>query len=173
SAIARISTAHWFLRFERRDRLDDLICGHDNTGVVRDIDVESGSHMFFLVIRGRVFYHRYVVAELSGKANRRFDAGMCDEPDDDELMDAVLLKLQIQIGVGKATGTPMLRGDNLAWLRLEPGTDLTTPSAVFEALSHPPCLLNGCNILPGLVVAGTVSMMQCVENAKPCPSRRV
>ena len=63
---------------------------------------------------------------------------MCDEPNDDELMNAVLFKLQIQIGVGKATGTPMLRGDNLAWLRLEPGTDLAAPRAEFEALSQPP-----------------------------------
>ena len=90
SEIARFSTAHWFLRFERRDRLDDLICGHDGAGVVWQINVESGVHVVFRVIRGRVFYYRDVVAELSGKANRRFDAGMCDEPDNDELMDAVL-----------------------------------------------------------------------------------
>ena len=53
------------------------------------------------VIRCRVFYHRDVIAELSGKANRRFDAGMCDEPDDDELMNAVLLQLQINCPTGK------------------------------------------------------------------------
>lgn len=47
-------------------------------------------HVVFRVIRGRVFYHREVVAELSGEATRRFDAGMCDEPDNDELMDGVL-----------------------------------------------------------------------------------
>ena len=46
---------------------------------------------------------------------------MCDEPNDDELMNAVLFKLQIQIGVGKATGTPMLRGDNLPGLGSNPG----------------------------------------------------
>ena len=67
----------------------------------------------------------------------------------------------------------MLRGDNVAWLRLEPGTDLATPSAIFEALSQPPCLLNGRNILPGLVIAGTVSMMQRIENAKSRLPRRI
>jgi hypothetical protein len=81
-------------------------------------------HLLIRVIRGCVFYHRDLVAKLSGKANGRPNAGMCYESDDDELMDAVLFELQIQIGVGKATGTPMLRGDNVAWLRLEPGTDL-------------------------------------------------
>src|SRR5262245_57599885 len=94
------------------------------------------------VIRGRVFYHRHLVAKLSGKANRCLHARVCYEPDDDELMNAMLLKLQIQIGVGKATGTPMLRGDNVAWLRLEPGTDLATPGPVCEGLSQSSCLLN-------------------------------
>jgi len=36
-----------------------------------------------------------------------------DQPDDDELMDAVLLELQVQIGVGKAAGAPMLAGVSL------------------------------------------------------------
>src|SRR4029077_13543417 len=103
---------------ERRDRVDDLSRGHNGTGVVWDIDVESGVHLLIRVIRGRVFYHRDLVAKLSGKANGRLDAGMCYESDDDELMDAVLFELQIQIGVGKATGTPRLGGDNVAWLRL-------------------------------------------------------
>src|SRR5215470_12310174 len=136
---------------ERRDRVDDFLCGHNATGVVRDIDVESGVHLRIRVIRRRVFYHRDVVAEFSGKANGRFDAGMRDESDDDEPMDAVLLELQIQICVGEAAGTPMLRSDDLAWLWLEPGTHLATPRAVFEALSRPPGLLNGRNVLPSLV----------------------
>src|SRR5215470_1260802 len=64
----------------------------------------------------------------------------------------------------------MLRGNNLAWLRRELGTDLATPRAVFEALSHPRCLLNGCNVFPALVVSRTVSMMQCIEDSKlPLP----
>jgi hypothetical protein len=66
-------------------------------------------HLLIRVIRRRVLYHRDLVAELGGKANGRFDAGMGYEPDEDELMDAVLLELQIQIGVGEAAGTPMLR----------------------------------------------------------------
>src|SRR5713226_10317544 len=61
---------------DRRDQVDDFICGHDGTGVVRDIDVESGVHLLIRVIRRRVFYQRDLVAEFSGKANDRFDAGM-------------------------------------------------------------------------------------------------
>jgi hypothetical protein len=39
---------------------------------------------------------------------------MCDEPHDDELMNAVPLELQIQIGVGETAGTPMLVRDDIA-----------------------------------------------------------
>ena len=94
-------------------------------------------------------------------------------PDDDELMDAVFLELQIQIGVGKATGTPMLQGHDVARLRLELATDLATPRAVFEGLMRPGCLLDRRNVLPGLVVAWTVSMMQRIEDAKPRLPRRI
>src|SRR5208337_2620772 len=130
-------------------------------------------HLVIRVIRRRVLYHRDLVAELGGKPNGRFDAGMRYQSDDDELMDAVLLELQIQIRVGEATRTPMLGGDNLVWLGLELGTDLATPRAVFEALSLPRCLLNGRNVLPSLVVARTVSMMQRVEDAKPRVARGI
>ena len=44
----------------------------------------------------------------------------------------------------------MLRGDNLAWLRIELMMDLATPCSVFEALSRPPRLLDGRDVLPSL-----------------------
>src|SRR5262249_969031 len=48
-----------------------------------------------------------------------------------------------------------------------------TPCAVFEGLVHPRCLLNGRNVLPGLIVAWTVSMMQCIEDPKLRLSRSI
>ena len=73
---------------------------------------------------------------------------MCDESHDDELMDAVSLELHIQIGVGKATGTPMLLGHDIARLRGEFAADLATPRAVLEGLSQPRCLLDRRNFEP-------------------------
>src|SRR5262245_30499231 len=60
----------------------------------------------------------------------------------------------------------MFSGDNITWLRLEFGTDLATPGPVFEAFSPPRCPLDRRNILPSLVVARSISMMHCIENAK-------
>src|SRR5262245_46243905 len=98
-------------------------------------------HHLIRVIRGRVSYHRDLVAKFSGKANCRFDAGMRNEPDNDELLNATVFKLQIQICIGKTTGTPMLGGNNFAWLRLESTADLAAPRAVFKAFPLPCCFL--------------------------------
>src|SRR5690349_13693953 len=65
----------------------------------------------------------------------------------------------------------MLRDDTFSRLRGELGTDLATPRTEFESLMLPRCPLNRRDVLPTLVVAWTITMMQCVENAKsrlPC-----
>src|SRR5262249_30989297 len=93
---------------ERRNRDDDFLCSHNGTGVVRHVDVERGVHHLVRVIRRRVLDHGDLIAEFGGVANGRFNAGMRDQPDDDDLMDTVLLKLQIKVSVGEATRAPML-----------------------------------------------------------------
>src|SRR5262249_41558399 len=91
---------------------------------------------------------------------------MGDESDDDELMDAVLLELQVQVGVGEATGTPVFLRDNLTWRRHEFGTELATPCAAFEGLVLPRGALNRRHVGPRFVVARTISMMHGIEDAK-------
>src|SRR5499427_8939196 len=124
-------------------------------------------HVLVRVTRGRVFHHRDLVAKLSGVAYGRLDTRMRDEADDNEPMNAVLLELQIQIGVGKAAGTPVLEGHDVAHLRRELAADLATPGPVLEGLMRPGRFLDGSNVLPGLVVALAVSMMQRIKNAQP------
>src|SRR5499427_10795903 len=85
------------------DRGNDLLRAYDGTGVVRHVDVERGMHHLVRVIRRRALHHGDVIAELSGKANGCFDTGVRDQPDDDELMDAVLLELQIEVGDNSVT----------------------------------------------------------------------
>src|SRR5262249_32770187 len=91
---------------------------------------------------------------------------MRDESDDDELMDAVLLELQVQVGIGEATGTPVFLCDDLTWRRSEFGTELATPGAAFEGLVLPRGSLNRRNVRPRFVVACTISMMHRIEDAK-------
>jgi hypothetical protein len=65
-----------------RDRVDNLSCSYNGVSVVGQVDIESGVHHFIGVIRGCVSYRGDLVAELGGKANGCFDAGMRDEPND-------------------------------------------------------------------------------------------
>src|SRR3974390_2723482 len=125
------------LDFDRRDRADDFLCGDNGAGVVRDIDVEGDMHHLVRVIRRRILNDGDLRTELGGIAHSRFDAGMRDKSDDDELMDAVLLELQVEVGVGEATGTPVFLCDNFTCRRNEFGTELATPCAVFETLVLP------------------------------------
>src|SRR5580765_1631893 len=67
----------------------------------------------------------------------------------------------------------MLQGYNVARLRLELAADLATPRPIFEGLVRPRCLLHWRNVLPGLVVAGTVSPMQRIEDAQLRLPRRI
>src|SRR6516165_8081884 len=78
-------------RLERRDRLYDFLGGHDGTGIVRNIHVKSRVHLLIGVIRGGIPNHRHLVAKLSGEAYRCLHASVRYEPDDDELMDAMIL----------------------------------------------------------------------------------
>ncbi len=130
-------------------------------------------HLLIRVTRGRVFYHRDLVAKLSGITNSCLHTGVCDESHDDELMDAVFLELQIQISIGKTTGAPMLERHDVAGLRYEFAADLAAPRAVFEGLPRPRCLLDRRNVLPTLVVAWTVSTMQRIKDAKLRLPRRI
>src|SRR5262245_22306344 len=103
-------------------------------------------HHLVRVVRRRILHHGDLIAKLSGKANSCLHACMCDEPDDDELMDAVVLELQVKVGVGEATGAPMLSRNDLTRLGYELGADLATPRVISEGLVHPRRLLNGRNV---------------------------
>src|SRR5262245_40007071 len=158
---------------ERRECTDNFIRTHHGTGVVWDVDFKGCVHVLVRVTRGRVFHHRDLVAKLSTVAYGRLHTRMRDESDDNELMNAVLLELQIQIGVGKAAGTPVLEGHDVARLRRELAADLAAPGPVLEGLMRPGRLLDGSNVLPGLVVARAIPMMQRIEDAELRLPRRI
>src|SRR5262249_49310606 len=138
---------------------------------VGNIDVESGVHLFIRIIGGRVLDDGDLVTKLGGIANGRLDTRMRDKSDDDESMDSVFLKLHIQISVCKSTRAPMLRRDDVARVRLEPGTNLATPCAVFKGLAGQTSFLDRRDIFPSFIIARTVTTMHRIENAElrlPC-----
>src|ERR1700746_3640594 len=90
-------------------RSHKLLRTDNGARVVRDVDLESGMHVLRGVTGCRVFHHRDLVSELSGKAYGGLHARMRYKAYHNELMHTMRLELQIQIGVGKAAGAPMLK----------------------------------------------------------------
>jgi len=86
------------------ERVDELGRRNHGGGVVWNVHVEGGMHFNLREIGGHVLHHGYLIAEFCGISDCCLHARMCHEPDDDELMDAVFVELQIQIGVGEAAG---------------------------------------------------------------------
>jgi hypothetical protein len=68
---------------------------------------------------GGVFDQGDVVPQFPAEAAGRLDAGVGDHADQDNAADAVLLELQIEVGVGEAARSPVLEGNDVAGLGLE------------------------------------------------------
>src|SRR5262245_27501485 len=122
--------------------------------------------------RGRVLHHRDLVAELSAVAHRGLDARIRQQSDGDELMNAVLLELQVQVRVGEAAGAPMLVPYDVPRLRFGFLADLAAPRPVCEGLDRPGALLRRGDVLPRLVVAGAVPAVQGIEDPDSSLPRR-
>lgn len=95
-----------------RKARDDFIRCHDRACIVGKIDFERGAHHVLGVVRYRVLDDGHVIAKFGGEAHCSLYAGVGDESDDDQALNAVPLKLQVQVGVGEAAGTPVFAGDH-------------------------------------------------------------
>jgi hypothetical protein len=85
-------------------------------------------------------------------------------------MNAVFLELQIEIGVGESTGAPMFERNGFPGKRRKLGAKFTAPGSILESLVLPRAGLDWRDVLPGLLVAGTIAMMWCNEHSQlGCP----
>src|SRR5262249_43058035 len=115
-----------------------------------------------------------VIAELHREARRRIDAGVSQQSHDDRVTDAMLLELQIEIGVGETALSPMLADDDIAVARREIGMKLTTPRRLRERMASHDAPLSGIDVPPALVVALFPLAMRNDEDSNACsPDCRV
>lgn len=101
----------------------------------RTIDLMRRMHRLPAEGCRRILHEGDVVAELHPKTAGRYDAGIRQHTDDDDLLDPVLLQLVVEVGVGKATLRPTLFNDNVALPRLEIRMKFTAPGALGKSLA--------------------------------------
>ena len=73
-----------------------------------------------------------MIAELRAAAGGRLDAGVRHHSRHDDLFDAALLQLEVEVGIGKSVLAPMLLDHNVARLRYEFGMPFAAPHAFPE-----------------------------------------
>src|SRR5262249_59138779 len=85
---------------------------------------------------------------------------------DDDSLNAMPLEQEVEVGIRKTARTPMLGRNDIAWLRLELAPNLAAPRPVLEGLRAPRRFLHRRDELPRLVIAGTISPMQGIEDTQ-------
>src|SRR5271156_5540103 len=94
----------------------------------------GGVHRLMAEGGGGVPDQRDVISELHAEAAGRFDARVGDHADQDDMTNAVLLELHVEIGVGKAARSPMLVDNDIARPGLEVVMERSTPTVFGEDL---------------------------------------
>jgi hypothetical protein len=69
-----------------------------------------------------------VITQLHSEAPRRLNSTVRNETDQHVLLNAVLLKLQVEISVCKAALRPVFLDDDIALLGTELGVEFATPT---------------------------------------------
>ena len=79
---------------------------------------------------GRVADQGHVITQLHGEAAGGLNAGVGEQTDGNDMRDAMLLEMKIEIRIGEAALGPVLLDEDLASLRHEVGMPLTAPASL-------------------------------------------
>src|ERR1700722_7692294 len=101
----------------------------------------------------RVLDQGDVVTELHAKTPGGFDATVGDQADENDLLNAVLLELEVEIGVGETALRPMLLDDDVTVLGAKLRIELAAPRTDCEGLGWQPRLLKHVDVLPPIELA--------------------
>jgi hypothetical protein len=124
----------------------------------------------------RIPHQRHVITEFCAVAGRRLDASIREHSYHDDLFDAALLELEVEVGIAKSVMAPMLLDYNIAWL----GYELEMPVAAPRALSEDGFALGGelprAGMTPSIITAVTPLTVRAVKlrrlrDAPPRPVR--
>ena len=85
----------------------------------RSIQVVRRMHELVAERGGRVADQGHVITQLHGESAGGLNAAVGEHTDGDDMRDAVLLELEIEVSIGEAALRPVLLDDDVASLRHE------------------------------------------------------
>src|SRR5271165_3818696 len=106
----------------------------------------------------------YVVAEFGPRASGRLDTGVRRRADHDDLLDAALLELQIEVGAGKPVLAPMLFDHDIARLGREVRMPVAAPGALRKDGPSVGQDLPRAGITPSIIITLAPAPVRDVEN---------
>src|SRR6266403_1692491 len=137
-----------------------LVRGNDGVCVGRHSELERCLHFLMPEAADRVLHQCLFVTQFCSESHCGLDAGIRSHPDHDQFTHAMFFQLQVKVGVGKATGKPMLLGNHVARLGLEIRVKTAAPRPVGEDAALEACRTDGWNRFPvHMLIAFTPSMM--------------
>src|SRR6476646_9072724 len=86
--------------------------------------------------------------EFHAVASGRLDAAVGDDTDQNDLLNAALFELQIEVRIGKTALRPMFLDDNVTVLGAELGIELAAPGSNLERFRRQARLLKHVDVLP-------------------------
>ena len=156
----------WWLVSKLRKKLGG---GDDGVRKIRGVDVVRRVHCVMIECGCGVAYQSDMVAKIDGGARSAFDAGVGDEANKDDVTDPLLLQQEVEIGVGKAAGGPVLVDNRVAWLGRELLPELAAPAALGERLDLRSCALIWRRVIPARKIIRLGAVMRRLKDSCDVP----
>src|SRR6267143_2558879 len=113
----------------------------------------------------------YVIAEFGAAAGGRLDAGIGYHSRHNDLFDAALLELKVEVGIGKPVLAPMLLDHDIAGLGHQIGMPVAAPHALSEdgfAIGEG---LAGARMTPSVIIALAPASVRDIEHSNADAAR--
>src|ERR1700722_8927004 len=141
-------------------------------GERRPVKLMRGMHHLPRERGGRVPNQRDMVSKLLRVTRGRLGAGIGEQPHENDVADAMLFQLQIEIGVREPARGPMLFDDDVAVLWREIRVPISAPFASRKTMPFDDGKVSRAWMAPGLVVARLPPAVRHDENPDTSPAHR-
>src|SRR6202051_1555531 len=141
------------LELRLRQSRNELACVKDGVSICRAVELVGRMHHFLGVGRCRVSNQRDMVPKLLRVASGGLGTGVGEQPNENDVTDAMLLQLQIKVRISEPARAPVLFDNYVAVPRGEIRMPIPAPFAARKTMAVHDGTLSRAGMTPGLIVA--------------------